>query len=185
MKIYTKTGDRGTTGLFGGERVSKSSARIESYGEIDELNSQIGVCVALAQSEPKLAGIAEALVRIQHQLFAMGSSLATPTEEVRKHLPALNPEWVSALEQWIDAMEAQLSELGSFIVPGGSRVAAQIHVARTVCRRAERAVVKCAEQEAIELIIQQYLNRLSDALFVCSRYVNMLSGVSDIPWQKE
>lgn len=181
MKIYTKTGDRGDTGLFGGPRVSKDAPRIEAYGTVDELNSVLGLARTLLES-----GEVDALIeRIQNELFSLGAQLATPNPSA--HQTALiGPTQIAALEGAIDHYEAGLEPLRQFILPGGTPAAAQLHLARTVCRRAERRLVTLvaasAEPIAEELVI--YLNRLSDLLFVLARAVNRAAGQADVPWQK-
>lgn len=181
MKIYTKTGDRGDTGLFGGPRVSKDAPRIEAYGTVDELNSVLGV-VRAAGVDSELDSL---LNQIQNELFALGAQLATP--DPAAHQTALiGPTQIAALEAAIDAHEARVQPLSQFILPGGTLAAAQLHLARTVCRRAERRLVtlvrQSAEPIANDLVI--YLNRLSDLLFVLARSVNRAAGRADVPWQK-
>lgn len=181
MKIYTKTGDSGDTGLFGGPRVSKDSPRIESYGTVDELNSVLGVVRSLSP-EPDIDAV---LGQIQNDLFALGAQLATPNPAA--HQTAMIGETqITTLEQAIDRWQAQLQPLSQFILPGGAPAAAQLHLARTICRRAERRLVTLtqysAEPIAPELVV--YLNRLSDLLFVMARAVNRAAGCADVPWQK-
>jgi cob(I)alamin adenosyltransferase len=181
MKIYTKTGDRGDTGLFGGPRVSKDAPRIEAYGTVDELNSVLGTVRAQGTEGPLDA----LLGQIQNELFALGAQLATP--DPAAHRTALiGPAQIAALEAAIDRFEEPLEPLQQFILPGGTPVAAQLHLARTVCRRAERRLVslvhQAAEPIAGDLVI--YLNRLSDFLFVLARAVNHQNGYPDVPWQK-
>jgi cob(I)alamin adenosyltransferase len=179
MKIYTKTGDDGTTGLFGGTRVKKNSLRIDAYGTVDELNAIIGI--ALTHSMNK--AISEHLLSISSLLFTVGSDLATTHDSVfRDKTPQILQMHISLLEQHIDSYQADLPELKSFILPGGSSAAAHLHHARTVCRRAERAVVALSEIELINGTIIQFLNRLSDYLFVASRLVNFHEGIDDILW---
>jgi cob(I)alamin adenosyltransferase len=172
VKIYTKTGDRGETSLYSGGRVGKDHPRIEAYGTVDELNSLLGLLVA--EGLPELA---EARLRdVQRSLFAIGGVLADPEGK----LPSDGSAWTTdALEGWIDAMDADLDELRAFILPGGCRAAAVAHVARTVCRRAERRVLVI---EGVEPGIVPFLNRLSDALFVLARSLNAEKGVSDPEW---
>lgn len=186
MKIYTKTGDTGTTGLFGGERISKSHERIEAYGNLDELNSYLGGCAALLEETgaEELLTVQSQLQDIQHQIFVIGSHLATPTEEGRAHLPQLHASWTEHLEYAIDAMEGELPELKNFILPGGSKAAAQLHIARAVARRTERSMVTLLQSEYVDPMAIQYINRLSDFLFVMARYVNMVLGHGDIAWEK-
>ncbi|MEZ4336784.1 MAG: cob(I)yrinic acid a,c-diamide adenosyltransferase [Sandaracinaceae bacterium] len=180
MKIYTKKGDTGETGLFGGTRVSKASARVDAYGEIDELNSQLGVVRAAKVDED----VDALLGRIQSALLDLGAELATrPGKEVA--IAKLADADVEALEQAIDRSEQELAPLETFILPGGTMAAAQLHVARTVCRRAERAIVGLSAVEGTETRpeVLRYVNRLSDLLFVLARLANRRAGVSDVPWK--
>lgn len=179
MKIYTKTGDAGATGLFGGPRVSKSDRRVEAYGEVDELNAALGVVRAQVE-DPELDGH---LARIQDELFCVGSELATPADaKARSAIPAVEPRWVERLERSIDAFEAELPPLRQFVLPGGTRTAAALHLARCVCRRAERRVVALAAEAAVAPAVLAYLNRLSDWLFVAARVANLRAGKAEIPW---
>jgi cob(I)alamin adenosyltransferase len=178
MKIYTKSGDAGLTGLLGGERVTKNSPRIGAYGDIDELNAAIGIALAAAPA----ASLLPQLTHIQHQLFSAGSELAAPQPE-KFNLPLLLEHEITRLEQWIDDMEAELPQLRNFILPGGSPAAAALHLARTICRRAERSVVALAESASIRPEIIIYLNRLSDYLFVASRYENQKAGTQETVWK--
>ncbi len=181
MRIYTKTGDQGDTGLFGGPRVPKDDHRIEAYGTVDELNSLLGV----ARAEALPADVDALLARIQSELFSLGAELATPNPAALG-TALVGPGHSAALERAIDQYEAQLEPLKLFILPAGTRAAALLHLARTVCRRAERRLVTlrtaAAEPVSGELII--YLNRLSDLLFVLAREVNRRAGLADVPWQK-
>jgi len=170
MKIYTRTGDSGETSLFGGSRVAKDDPRIEAYGTIDELNSTVGVARASWPSSP----IDKQLGAIQSDLFDIGAHLAAPGND---RFAGVEPRRIEELERAIDAMESELQPLTSFIIPGGSLAAAQLHVARTVCRRAERRVVTLEDTATVA-----YLNRLSDYLFVAARYANRGQGVPDTPW---
>jgi cob(I)alamin adenosyltransferase len=182
MKIYTRVGDAGQTGLFGGPRVSKDDARIEAYGTVDELNAAIGM--ARAASPP--AAIDEVLKRVQNQLFTIGAQLATP-HPAEKNVPMIRAEQVAALETDIDQFDDRLPPLKVFILPGGTNAAAKIHFARTVCRRAERRIVSFApaapESATAELLA--YMNRLSDLLFVLARAANQHAGRGDVEWEKE
>jgi len=180
MKIYTKTGDKGETGLFGGERVSKDSLRISAYGTIDELNSFIG----LAITESKDEGVKKNLRKIQNQLFVVGSDLATPENEKsnKLNIKRTPPSFYTDIENMIDEYDAQLEELRNFILPGGSKSAALLHVCRTVCRRAEREVVALKNSVTIGENIIIFLNRLSDLFFVLSRFENKVSNHPDIIW---
>lgn len=178
-RIYTKTGDAGDTGLFGGGRVFKDEPRVDAYGEVDELNATIGLARSLA-----LPADLDALCqRLQDQLFTVGSHLATPGEaEAKKFLPPLEPEWVSGMEGAIDAFDRELEPMRHFILPGGTQAASALHVARTVCRRAERRVVSL-HRSGVELTpIIVFLNRLSDLLFTLSRVANLRAGVADVQW---
>jgi cob(I)alamin adenosyltransferase len=181
LKIYTKTGDAGTTGLFGGGRVAKDHPRVEAYGEVDELNAAIG----LARSLEPLPRVDEVLVPLQRDLFAIGALLATPDPaKMREQLAKarVDDERVAQLERAIDACDAELEPLRAFILPGGTPKAAALHVARTVCRRAERRVV--ALQQAVEIppLVVIYLNRLSDLLFVLARVANVRAGAGEVTW---
>ncbi len=179
-RIYTRTGDSGETGLFGGGRVPKSNIRVEAYGSVDELNSVLGWTITLLAEAD-----AGELRTVQSDLFTIGAQLATPEERTRGRrplVPDLDPERINALENWIDRLERDLPELRTFILPGGSTGGAALHVARTVCRRAERRVVALAANETIADGIVTYLNRLSDLLFVLARSVNGRSGQPETPW---
>lgn len=181
FKIYTKTGDKGSTSLIGGVRVPKNHIRIESYGTVDELNSYLGMVNDMAANEK----ISEWLREIQDRLFTIGSVLATnPDKEVKMKLPDVHLEDVQWLEQRIDEMNEVLPEMRSFIIPGGQIAASTCHVARCVCRRAERICVGMQEQgEHIPELIIQYLNRLSDFLFVLARYIGHINGAAELPWR--
>lgn len=179
MKIYTKTGDRGDTSLFGGQRVPKDALRIEAYGTVDELNSVIGIVLADAPDRV----IVRVLTQVQHQLFELGADLATPRSVARTSVRRLEPRDAAALEKHIDAVQRRLKPLRNFILPGGSPVAARLHFARTVCRRAERIVVRLSRNEDIGEGITIYLNRLSDLLFVLARFANSAAGVAEIQWK--
>jgi cob(I)alamin adenosyltransferase len=179
-KIYTKTGDAGTTALGGGQRVPKDALRVQTYGTLDELNSQLGVALALGLV-PRLQ---EALPAIQNQLFDLGSDLCFYEEDKAKYkIPQIEARHVEALEALIDELLAVVGPLKNFLLPGGSPGAAQLHVARTVCRRAERDATALMRQEAIGQYVLPYLNRLSDALFVMARYENHARGVPEPLWQ--
>jgi cob(I)alamin adenosyltransferase len=178
VKIYTKTGDEGLTGLLGNRRVPKDDARIEAYGTIDELNAVLGTARAQGLGE------ADALVgRLQDELFAVGSALADPNPEGPFHA-AIHEAHVARLEAAIDALEAELPPLTRFILPGGTAAAATLHLARTVCRRAERQAVRLGHTpgEHVPRTLIVYLNRLSDLLFVLARAINHRAGVADVPW---
>jgi len=180
MKIYTKKGDKGETSLFGGERVSKSAERIEAYGTVDELNSVIGLALSYGLSEEGR----KMLQKIQEHLFILGADLATPPSTDTR-IRRLEEEQVTYLEECIDRLEEELPDLKNFILPGGSQPGATLHVARTVCRRAERAAVRCREnrEDEISEIAIKFLNRLSDLLFVAARYENKTAGVRETTWK--
>ena len=180
-RIYTKTGDRGETHLAGGQRVSKDSLRIECYGTVDELNSFVGMaCVSAAESVVELVPI---LKRIQHELFNLGSILATRPEDVHPRQARITSADIEQLEKEMDRMNAELPALRSFVLPGGSRLNTELHACRTICRRAERGAVSLAREEEIPVETVQYLNRLSDAFFVWSRWVNHVLGVPEVLWE--
>ena len=182
MKIYTKQGDRGQTSLVGGQKVPKHHARLQAYGDLDELNSTLGV--ARAQLTDSMRGkMDETLFKIQNQLFHLGSHLACDSDKIREKLPALHSDEISFLESEIDKHDLQLSALTQFILPGGHIAASQMHVARTVCRRAERMSTKI-EDPIIQKFILPYLNRLSDLLYVLARRCNQIAGHKDIIWEK-
>ncbi|MDZ7715809.1 MAG: cob(I)yrinic acid a,c-diamide adenosyltransferase [Balneolaceae bacterium] len=181
MKIYTKKGDSGQTSLFGGSRVSKSSARIEAYGTVDELNSVIGLAASYSLS-PKGTKWAK---KVQESLFVLGADLATPPSIKDRHRQNLEEEEIAFLEEAIDKMEEDLEPLKNFILPGGAEAGATLHVARTVCRRAERATVACSKQEKVSDETIKFLNRLSDFLFVLARYENKHAGTAEETWQPE
>jgi len=183
MKVYTRGGDTGETALFGGQRVSKSSPRVDAYGEVDELNAAIG----LARCE--LAGsadLAAQLETIQSSLFDLGGELATPDAAARerkgKRMARVSESDADELERWIDALDRELEPLTAFVLPGGARAAALLHLARTVCRRAERRVIALAAQEPVGPVVVKYLNRLSDYLFTAARAANRRAGVAETKW---
>jgi cob(I)alamin adenosyltransferase len=184
MKIYTRTGDAGDTALFGGGRVSKDDPRVAAYGTVDELNASVGMAVVAVTD----AQTRECLGRIQHDLFAVGAVLATIAPQgVRprpKGVPEVPTARVAEMEAWIDAVDEELPPLRSFILPGGTRGAAALHLARTVCRRAERAVVHLATLAPVDEGIVVYLNRLSDLLFMFARLENHRAGSADVEWKK-
>ena len=180
MKIYTRTGDDGTTGLFGGSRVSKADPRIECYGTIDELNAAIGLAAVVANGPA--AKLGSMLADVQNELFVIGSHLATPPGANASALPPVEEAVVTRLEQQIDDAEIDLPSLRNFILPGGSELSARLHLARTICRRAERLLVALASATPIDGIEIRYLNRLSDWLFVQARWTNRVHGIADVPW---
>jgi cob(I)alamin adenosyltransferase len=182
MRIYTRTGDDGTTGLIGGKRLPKSALRIEAYGTLDELNASIGLSLT-STILPSQQAILALLKPVQNELFAIGSHLATPVESpYRASLPPIEPQWITRLEGEIDTAENLLPPLKNFILPGGTAFAAHLHLARTVARRAERLVVALAAETEVEPAVLTYLNRLSDWLFVQARHANFVAGETDIPW---
>jgi cob(I)alamin adenosyltransferase len=183
MKIYTRTGDKGETGLLGGGRVPKAHLRVEAVGEVDELNATLGLCVAAVMD----AEIRGRVVRVQQDLFSLGASLATPGSEsgaARPGTPMIPERRVGEMEGWIDGASTEAPPLRSFILPGGTAGSAALHLARTVCRRAERAVVRLERQEPIDRNALAYLNRLSDLLFALARLENHRAGVADVLWEK-
>ena len=178
-KIYTRGGDKGVTSLGGGQRVPKESQRIESYGTVDELNAIIGVALAAGLSEK----LSTELTTIQNELFHLGSDLCfIEADKIKYNIPEIEQRHVDKLEGLIDEMSADVGPLENFILPGGSLGAAHLHIARTVCRRAEREVLKLAREEAVGEFVIKYLNRLSDALFVMSRYENKQQNVPEPLW---
>jgi len=178
MKIYTKTGDEGKTGLIGGTRVLKSDIRIESYGTIDELNSYIGWILSFEEIKPQYALLRE----VQDRLFTIGSLLAADPEGVKMLLPDLFEEDITLLENAIDELSANIPQMKYFVLPGGIQINGLIHVSRCVCRRAERWVVALHQEQPVDPLVIKYLNRLSDYLFVLSRWVNYQIGAEEIPW---
>lgn len=180
IRIYTKTGDDGTTGLFGGSRVSKADLRIEAYGTVDELNAVVGV----VRTCPLPQALEHQLGIISADLFTLGADLATPLDPPPVYdIPRITEEHVKQLEGWRDEYDAQLEPLKTFILPGGTPAASHLHVARTICRRAERRTVALATQEDIGAAVLHYLNRLSDYLFTASRAANAHAGVEDVAWK--
>jgi cob(I)alamin adenosyltransferase len=186
VKLYTKQGDDGGTVLFDGSRVRKDHPRVETYGTVDELNANLGVAAAGAlarRGEPGYVELHERLMLIQCELFSIGAELATPIDARNRHkIVPLAPEPAHRLEKWIDEASEAPPPLRTFVLPGGEPLAAQLHVCRTVCRRAERGVVTLAQSETLNPQIIIYLNRLSDLLFAWARLVNHLSGRGDVPW---
>lgn len=182
MKLYTKTGDDGSTGLFGGGRVRKDHARIEAYGTVDEANAVIGLA-AVACGTRECTELAGVLVTIQGRLFDLGADLATPHGASHENrVRRVGEANVTELERWIDQFDGANAPLRTFVLPGGTEAAARLHVARTVVRRAERAVLRLAADEGVGDFAVPMLNRLSDLLFAMARAANRLSGVDDVPW---
>jgi len=184
-RIYTRLGDAGDTGLAGGQRVGKDSLRIEAYGTVDELNAFVGLaCTTCTElHDAKVAALGAILNRVQHELFNLGSILATLPQDGNPGQARLTEADVLQLEREIDAMNEELPPLRSFVLPGGTRLNAELHAARTICRRAERLVVALARQEEVPPESIRYLNRLSDALFVWSRWVNHALDVPEVLWE--
>jgi cob(I)alamin adenosyltransferase len=178
MRIYTKTGDKGNTSLFGGKRTTKASPRIETYGTVDELNSGLGIARAL---NPQL-DLDEIIARLQNDLFVLGADLATPSGTRSSNVQRIQSDQITYLEETIDRLDSHLQPLSTFVLPGGSQLASQLHLARTICRRAERFVVKLSRKEKVGPLCVIYLNRLSDLLFVMARYANHLEGRQETPW---
>ncbi|BAM04720.1 cob(I)yrinic acid a,c-diamide adenosyltransferase [Phycisphaera mikurensis] len=195
MKLYTKRGDRGLTDLFGGGRVPKDHLRVEAYGTVDELNAAVGLAaVRLEAAGEGLSLIAGPLGSIQRRLFEIGADLATPKRDGKggRMVPRIGPEHIAEIEGWIDTVDAAVPAMTSFILPGGTELSARLHLARTICRRAERCCVslgRVEEQDDVDEDHQGdepptgvYLNRLSDLLFAMARYANHAAGVADVPW---
>lgn len=189
-RVYTRTGDRGDTGLVGGHRVGKDDLRIDCYGTVDELNSVLGL--ARQHTRPQrpeeagpLAELDAILARVQNELFNLGSLLATRAEDLRPTQPVIKEHHVTRLEQEIDQFNEELPELRSFVLPGGGSLGAHLHLARTVCRRAERLTVALGRRETVPAEAVQYLNRLSDALFVFARHAARVTATAEILWQPE
>ena len=180
FKIYTKTGDRGETGLFGGERVPKNHLRIEAYGTIDELNSYIGLLKDLNHADKPLTLF---LKDIQDTLFVIGAQLATPSPTKANQLPQASKQDIEALENAIDLIDEKLPPLKNFILPGGHIIVSHCHIARCICRRAERAVVSLHQHEAVDMIMIEYLNRLSDYLFILARKLAQDLNAPEIAWK--
>ena len=181
MKIYTKTGDQGTTALFGGKRVSKADLRIDAYGTVDELNSWVG----LLRDQEVNRDDAPALIKIQQDLFVMGSMLAAEPGNTKIKIPFLKEEQIVFLEKEIDTMDGMLEPMKYFILPGGHPSVSYCHIARTVCRRAERLVIALNEQEPVDNIVVKYLNRLSDFLFMLARKMGQDLKIEETPWKAD
>jgi cob(I)alamin adenosyltransferase len=193
MKIYTRTGDDGTTGLIGGARASKADLRVECYGTLDELNAAIGLGLAQlpladnaegARHHHPLMRLRERLLRVQNELFVLGSHLATMDAHWAAALPSVDEAMILRLEQEMDQADEVLPPLKQFILPGGTVAAAALQLARTICRRAERLVVALSQSQPVEPLVLAYINRLADWLFVEARLANHLENVQDVPWRK-
>ena len=178
MKIYTKKGDKGQTSLIGGTRVPKSSMRIESYGTVDELNSYLG----LVRDQEIDKEYVRQILEIQDRLFTIGSHLASDPEKAKMKIPGLFDQDIINLEHWMDEMDKELPEMRSFVLPGGHPTVSHTHVARCICRRAERIIVDLGSHDHVEEIVPQYMNRLSDYLFVLSRKLTQDLGAEESPW---
>ena len=186
-RVYTRTGDKGETALVGGKRVPKDSLRIEAYGSVDELNSIVGLARAFNQESPASPArdaLEDTLKRVQNELFDLGSELATPADAAYEGMFRVGPEQVTALERLMDECQKELTPLKSFVLPGGGRVGGFLHQARTVCRRAERRVLELSRVETIGEWPLKYVNRLSDLLFVLSRWVGKHLGETEYLWQR-
>ncbi len=181
-RVYTKSGDKGTTALIGGQRVEKDSARIDCYGTVDELNAVLGLVTSSLDDSPARDKLRPLIVRIQNELFNLGSQLATPEAERRATQPRVTQAHVSVLEHEMDELNALLPALKSFVLPGGGFVSSHLHLARTICRRAERLVVALARGQDVDPVSISYLNRLSDALFVFSRWAAVKEGTEELLW---
>jgi cob(I)alamin adenosyltransferase len=182
-KVYTKTGDNGMTRLAGGQQVSKASPRIEAYGGVDELNAALGLVAESLRELKKLVQLRGRILRIQNELFNLGSQLAVLAEDRRDSTPVIRKEDIQRLENEIDEMNEALPHLTSFILPGGGEIAARVHLARTICRRVERDTLRLSEKEQLDGTEIPYLNRLSDWLFVAARFVAKQMGIEETLWK--
>ena len=182
-RIYTKRGDKGETALVGGQRIRKDAVRIDCYGTIDELNSFVGAAAVALPADPRIARLSAILLRVQHELFNLGSILATLPEDVHPKQPHVTGLEIAQLEREIDEMNEELPPLRSFVLPGGSEANVRLHQCRTICRRAERIAVTLSHEEQVPPDAIQYLNRLSDALFVWSRWVNSMLALPEVLWE--
>jgi cob(I)alamin adenosyltransferase len=180
-KIYTRTGDDGTTGLVGGSRIKKNALRVSAYGDVDELNSHIGLCVTLC-SEGGTQTLREKLIIIQNELFDIGSELACPSSPIDGSIPTTTSTQVDRLERWIDELNTSLPTLQSFVLPGGTSLNGHLHITRCVCRRAERTMLDLHDSEPVNENTRHYLNRLSDLLFVMSRSAAAVADVKEFLW---
>jgi cob(I)alamin adenosyltransferase len=183
-KIYTKTGDQGMTSLWSGKRIKKSHPRLHVYGTTDELNSHLGLIQSTIKPEPKLTSLSHMLEKVQNSLFLMGSYISCDEEKWLTKLPPLSHQLIEELEAAIDTMQKDLPPLKEFILPNGHPAASQLHIARCICRRAERDFIECKDEIFENATIEMYLNRLSDYLFVAARWVNQQKGISDVTWKK-
>lgn len=181
-KIYTRTGDKGETGLVGGKRIKKDALRVQAYGDIDELNSWLGL-VRTGAEQSKCAALSAQLAQIQNELFDLGSELATPAGETYPGMVTMQNDQVTRLENWIDQAVSGVPELTSFVLPGGTELNGQLHIARTVCRRAERSIITLASNEKVSEAVLAYVNRLSDLLFALARTEAHAAGAQEFLWQ--
>tara|TARA_B110001454_G_C12677373_1_gene416463 strand:+ start:731 stop:1342 length:612 start_codon:yes stop_codon:yes gene_type:complete len=184
-KVYTKSGDKGQTYLVGGKKIAKDDIRICSYGEIDELNAYIGGCRQLIvekSDNSEFKKLSNILYRIQNELFNLGNMLATLDEDIKKGMPRIEDSHIKKMENEIDYFNENLPDLKSFVLPGGSQLNIWFHISRTLCRRCERTVVSLSQKESVDGIIVKYLNRLSDGLFVWSRWVNVMQSHPEVSW---
>ena len=185
-RIYTRTGDKGQTYLVGGKKITKDNIRICSYGEIDELNSYIGGCrqliVDLKSENLNFEKLSNILYRIQNELFNLGNMLATLDEDINEGMPKIEDLHIDKMEEDIDYFNKNLPDLKSFVLPGGSQLNIWFHIARTLCRKCERTIVSLSQKESVDSVIVRYLNRLSDALFVWSRWINIVQSHSEVVW---
>jgi cob(I)alamin adenosyltransferase len=182
-KVYTRKGDGGMTSLAGGARIHKTAPRIEAYGEVDELNSWLGMAAEALRREAALATLLDRVLRVQNELFDLGAQLAVLARDRRPDTPTITPGQVKRLESEIDEMNAAVGPLRSFILPGGGEIAVRLHLARTVCRRAERALLRLDAVEPLDGTEVPYLNRLSDWLFVASRHAGSKLGIAEVLWR--
>ncbi len=187
MKLYTRTGDDGTTGLFGGERVDKDHPRVEAYGTVDEINACIGfAAAACAEGEPGHPQMMDIFRQLQSRLFEIGADLATPAGSAKEStIGRIAESHVVEAEAWIDQIEAGNDPMSHFVLPGGTELAGRLHLARTVCRRAERRLVNLSRSATINPSVVKYLNRIGDLLFAMARRANKDGGVADIPWKPQ
>ena len=183
-KVYTKTGDKGMTSLIGGKRVLKSNKRVSAYGQIDELNVAVGSCLVEIKKVNNIdfLDLEKVLIRIQNELFNLGNMLAMDTETEIKGMPQIDMSYVNELENNINFYNKPLSELNSFVLPGGNELSIRFHLVRVKCRKVERFIVKIIDEELVDIVILKYLNRLSDLFFVLSRYANFIIGDDELTW---
>jgi len=183
-KVYTKTGDKGMTSLIGGKRVLKSNKRVSAYGQIDELNVAVGSCLVEIKKVNNIdfLDLEKVLIRIQNELFNLGNMLAMDTETEMKGMPQIDMSYVNELENNINFYNKPLSELNSFVLPGGNELSIRFHLVRVKCRKVERFIVKIIDEELVDIVILKYLNRLSDLFFVLSRYANFIIGDDELTW---